>query len=300
MRILCPMSPEINRNFKVIIDNGVDEFYMGYLMRDTPFGNHLSRRGGSRPNFDSLHHALEVIKKIKKYRKKVFITFNQKFYLEEHHDRILKDTKMLLENHIDGVIISDISLMLKMKEKFPGISMIASTVRYSINRGSFNFFNSLGVSKFVLSGALNIDEINEILKNNPEYEFEVFIKNEKCPNIDGLCSLSHEAIKSKHRTPCQGLKCNVKIPTRYNEMACGACSIYDLIRTEGVSLKISGRPKSGEDISKDVVFIRNSMNALESNPKMNRDEFSKITRESFKQIYGYDCGENCYYKRGHK
>ncbi len=300
MRILCPMSPDIYGSLDKIIENGANEFYMGYLMSDMRFGSHLSRRGGSRPNFHSLHDALDAIRKIKQAGKDVFITFNQKFYLEEHHERILKDTEILLKNRIDGVIVSDISLMVKMKEKFPNINMIASTVRYSTNRNSFRFFNSFGVTKFVLSGALSIEEINDILENNPEYGFEVFIKNEKCPNIDGLCSFSHEAIQSSYRTPCQGLKCNAEIPTRFNEMACGACSIYDLRRSEGVSLKISGRPKSGEDISKDVAFIRHSIDVLKANPNMGQDEFIRITREKFKEIYGYDCEENCYYKGRHR
>ncbi|MFP4118162.1 MAG: peptidase U32 family protein [Candidatus Woesearchaeota archaeon] len=297
MKILCPMSPNIYENFDQIIENGADEFYMGYLMKGARFGHNLSRRTGSRPNFDSLETTIEAIRSIKRKNKKAFITFNQKFYLKEHHEHILKDTERLIEEGIDGVIVSDMNLMMLLKEKFPDMTMISSTVRVVTNSSSIEFFKNLGISKFVLSGALKIDEINDIITKNEDVGFEIFIKNERCPNIDGLCSLSHEAIKTIPKTPCLGLSCDHHIDSskRFNEYACGVCSIYDIRRSEGISLKISGRPKSGEEVSKDVMFVKKSLEFLDSDRMFEREEFILFVKDLFRKIYGTDCKENCYY-----
>ena len=299
MKILCPLSPEIYQKFENLIDNGVDEFYMGYLMDNVSFGKHLSRRSGTKSNFESIETAIEAIRKIKKYNKSVFITFNQKYYLDEHIKKIISDTERLIEENIDAVIVSDINLIIKLRENFQKLKMIASTVRVSTNSNSMKFFEDLGISKFVLSAALRINEINEIIENNKDREFEIFIKNERCPNIDGLCNLSHEVIRSKYITPCLSLKCSPGILDKsqmFNEGACGICSIYDLKNSGNVSLKISGRPRSADNINKDVLFIGNALKTIRENNKISREEYKEKMKKEFIKIYGYDCNENCYYE----
>jgi len=59
------------------------------------------------------------------------------------------------------------------------------------NSETVEFYKIFNPSRIVLNRQLTLREIEHIRKSFPEMEMEVFILNEKCYNIDGLCTLIH-------------------------------------------------------------------------------------------------------------
>ena len=193
MRLNVPINGK--SNISALVDFGADEFYCGYLFNSNLFPKCiLSRHKGKKANFKSLNLLCKMIKEIKILKKRVNVAINEHFFPENCMDNILFDVEKLLNSGVRGFIISDINLLIKIKSKFPESFLIASTGMHITNSKLVKFFKTLGIDRIVLSRHLSLSEIIEIIKLNPNMEFEMFIKNIDCANIDGFCSYVHGQI----------------------------------------------------------------------------------------------------------
>lgn len=123
--------------------------------------------------------------------KKIYITVN----IVAHNDDFngLKEhLQYLQEIEVDGIIVSDIGIMLCAKEYAPQLEIHVSTQANVTNKYTAKFYCDLGVKRLVLARELSINEIKEIREFIPkDVEIETFVHGAMCISYSGRCLLSN-------------------------------------------------------------------------------------------------------------
>jgi putative protease len=101
----------------------------------------------------------------------------------------------------DALIMADPGLMLMIREAWPEMPIHLSVQANTVNHAAVRFWQSVGVSRVILSRELSLDEIAEIRQECPDMELEVFVHGALCVAYSGRCLLSGYF---NHRDPNQG------------------------------------------------------------------------------------------------
>ncbi|MBN2484051.1 MAG: U32 family peptidase [Candidatus Omnitrophica bacterium] len=128
--------------------------------------------------------------------------------------------------------------------------------------------------------------------------FEIFLQSQKhlqgC-KLNYTVSLSPGISDQTHLLQQRRIQQLLRAAHSWRRMnQCGACSLF-MAKTYGIDvIKLDGRYLPLERKVKDVSFIRRCHDALDCTADKN--EFSRICKEEFKNIYGYPCRtQQCYY-----
>jgi len=101
----------------------------------------------------------------------------------------------------DALIMADPGLMLMIRETWPDMPIHLSVQANTVNYAAVRFWQSVGVTRVILSRELSLDDIAEIRQQCPEMELEVFVHGALCVAYSGRCLLSGYF---NHRDPNQG------------------------------------------------------------------------------------------------
>jgi collagenase-like PrtC family protease len=298
IKILAPLNNE--SNVQKLITVGATEFYMGFYDNKHPHLDIIgSRHGGDLANINSISIIKKFLSIIKANNCKSYLTVNSKYYKKEDRKVILTYLTKLADFGLDGVIIADFNLLFEIKHRFKKLRIISSCSFMPVfNSNTIKFLKNIGVNRIILPRGLAIKEIKQLFKDHPEMEFEVFIKNDDCPNVDSLCWYSHSIINNN--APCGGfcgniLQTETKLYNKYkyDKLACGACSIFYFRKFNNCILKIVGRPESFKKIQSDVKFIKQ---ALELTAKTSSyASYNSQVRSLYKDTFTSTCPQRCYY-----
>ena len=113
----------------------------------------------------------------------------------------MEDMGPLIEFGPDALIMADPGLISMVREKWPEMPVHLSVQANTVNYAAVRFWQSLGVSRVILSRELSLDEIEEIRQQCPDMELEVFVHGALCVAYSGRCLLSGYF---NHRDPNQG------------------------------------------------------------------------------------------------
>jgi len=164
---------------KMAIHYGADAVYAG--------GENFSLRERS-GNF-TIPELAEAVKYTHKAGKKIYVAVN--IYAHNRDIEILPPYLKDLHNAgIDGIILSDPGILMMVKEIMPGVDIHMSTQANTTNYKSVQFWQALGVSRFVLARELSLDEIKEI-REKTTAEIEVFVHGAQCMAYSGRCLISN-------------------------------------------------------------------------------------------------------------
>ncbi len=93
---------------------------------------------------------------------------------------------------VDAVIVSDVGVLMLVKEIAPSLEIHISTQASAVSAAACTAWYHLGASRVVLARELTMSEIVEIRKNTPpELELEAFIHGAMCIAYSGRCLLSN-------------------------------------------------------------------------------------------------------------
>lgn len=297
MELLCPLSNKKELNLLLKLD--VSEFYFGLLTKKNIKNNFITnRRSNLESNFNNITDLLYCVNKIYKKGKKSFLTINEHFYTNNQVNDLLNITKKLKNKGLTGIILSDPSLILFFKEKLINIEIIASTGCNINNYNTLNFYNKLGVNRVVFPEYLSSKEMILLSKNFKDLEFETFVFNSGCYNINGLCFFQHnlcydnpQCNSNKKATlfiKNQKIKeFEYKHTDFINYDICDICKIYYLNKTNINILKIVGREGNINDKIKYIIFVKQVLINLNSSKNFNI--FFNKNCISYKQIFNKDC-----------
>ncbi len=113
----------------------------------------------------------------------------------------LADMEPVIAMKPDALIMADPGLIMMVREKWPDMPVHLSVQANTVNYATVKFWQSLGLSRVILSRELSLDEIEEIRQLCPDIELEVFVHGALCIAYSGRCLLSGYF---NHRDPNQG------------------------------------------------------------------------------------------------
>jgi putative protease len=149
-------------------------------------------------------HKLEVleqgIQEAHKAGKQFFVASN----LMPHNTKIktyMADMEPVIAMKPDALIMADPGLIMMVRERWPEVPVHLSVQANTVNYQAVKFWQSVGVSRVILSRELSLDEIEEIRQLCPDMELEVFVHGALCIAYSGRCLLSGYF---NHRDPNQG------------------------------------------------------------------------------------------------
>jgi putative protease len=113
----------------------------------------------------------------------------------------LSDMDPVIAMKPDALIMADPGLIMMVREKWPAMPIHLSVQANTVNHASVKFWQTLGLTRVILSRELSLDEIEEIRQLCPDMELEVFVHGALCIAYSGRCLLSGYF---NHRDPNQG------------------------------------------------------------------------------------------------
>lgn len=141
-------------------------------------------------NFDE-NELKEAVEFAHQLNKKIYVTINIVAHNEDFAglDEYLKYLQSI---QVDGIIVSDIGIMMLAKEVAPKLDLHVSTQANVTNKYTAKFYCDLGAKRLVLARELSIIEIKEIRDYIPrEVEIETFVHGAMCISYSGRCLLSN-------------------------------------------------------------------------------------------------------------
>jgi len=227
---------------------GADEFYCGVKRIYTPSlllninrrcMDDLSNRCNLR-SYDELRTVLEIAHS---FDKKVILTLNEN-YTRHQFNQVLKELEEISKFDIDGLIVTDLNLILELQKNYGNIPIHISMLSTVFNSETVKFYKSLGASRIIFPRSIFINELKTIRKNCPKIELETFIDYFiNCPNVEGFCSSIHN-INPLIPTLCGKeylfkLNAGMEVPTVNS--TCRICNLYDYLKIGIDVVKLTGR-----------------------------------------------------------
>lgn len=169
------------KKLKIGLQYGGDAFYMGF----SPFSMRAKRTGFT---MDGILEGAELIHKA---GKDFYMTMNifprsNKFDAFKKHIEFVRD-----ELKPKGVIVADPGLFTLLGELCPEIERHVSVQANVINAASVKFWKDQGAHRVILPRELMLKDIQQIAKEVPDVELEVFVHGAICMAYSGRCLLSN-------------------------------------------------------------------------------------------------------------
>ncbi len=102
----------------------------------------------------------------------------------------LRDIEPVIEMGPDALIMADPGLIMMVREKWPQMPIHLSVQANTVNAAGVKFWQSIGLSRVILSRELSLEEVEEIRQACPDMEIEVFVHGALCIAYSGRCLLS--------------------------------------------------------------------------------------------------------------
>jgi len=102
----------------------------------------------------------------------------------------LDDIAPVVAMQPDALIMADPGLIMLVRERWPELPVHLSVQANTVNAAGVRFWQSVGLTRVILSRELSLDEIAEIRQACPDMEIEVFVHGALCIAYSGRCLLS--------------------------------------------------------------------------------------------------------------
>jgi len=126
-----------------------------------------------------------------KHGVKLYVTVNVMPHTHEYEE--LRDyIRFLAAIRVDAVIVSDIGVVMTVREVAPNLEIHISTQASAVSAQACIAWHKLGASRIVLARELTLADIREIRANIPDtLELEAFVHGAMCIAYSGRCLLSN-------------------------------------------------------------------------------------------------------------
>ena len=179
---------------------GATELYCGIMRREVQreFTNVFSfnSRQISEANLPEIGELAEVVSEARVRGMKVFVTYNA-LYIEDQFEALKSEIEKVIACKPDGLIVADIALMIYLKERYPDVKIVVSTLGGTFNSRTALMYRALGAARIIFPRHLTVGEIADIATACPELEYEAFIMSDRCYFPNALCKFEHAACRVK-------------------------------------------------------------------------------------------------------
>lgn len=191
MQTLELLSPAKNLESGICaIDHGADAIYIGA----DKFGARAAA-GNSLEDISILCRYAHI------YNAKVYVTVNTIIY-DDEIDNTLELCQKLQDIGVDAILVQDMGIYSLLSSKL-SIPLHASTQTDNRTVEKVKWLSSLGLKRVVLARELSIKEIENIHRQVPDVELEVFVHGALCVSYSGQCYASQYCFnRSANRGEC--------------------------------------------------------------------------------------------------
>ena len=272
------LSPAGNREALVAAVNcGADAIYLGY----TAFGAR-SYAG----NFDD-QQLREAVEYAHERGKKIYVTVNT-LVKQCEVDDLCDVLELLCDCHVDAAIVQDLGVVRIAKERFPQLTLHASTQMTIHNAQGAALMKRMGLSRVVPARECSLAELKKMA--DVGVEIEAFAHGALCVGVSGQCLFSsmiggRSGNRGRCAQPC-------RLPYQLEDGTSGyLLSTRDLMlidripemRDAGVySYKLEGRMKRPEYVGVITRAYREALDAAQAHVPYHP---SKETIKGLKQIF---------------
>jgi putative protease len=102
----------------------------------------------------------------------------------------LDDIRPVVAMGPDALIMADPGLIMLVRERWPDMPIHLSVQANTVNAAGVRFWQSIGLTRVILSRELSLDEVAQIRETCPDMEIEVFVHGALCIAYSGRCLLS--------------------------------------------------------------------------------------------------------------
>jgi collagenase-like PrtC family protease len=314
MKIIAPVCSL--KETEMVFKTGASGVYFGLLTDKwvNKFGEAdvMSRRQGKPAHVNSLDEIREIAYLANSLNCDASLVLNSK-YTQVQIKYIIDILEFWETNGGKSVIISDIDLILFLKQNNSKLKLYLSTLACSFNSQTVGFFHELGVKKVVLPTYLKFKEIKQLIRLVPSVEYEIIVISQRCQYIDGYCGFYHN-VRIPEKLPAsfdyyeqnggyvaystdpeyEGHGCNLKWKTQkgyvknlnnngFDSPLCATCYLGKLYSSGVGSFKIAGRGYPIEYIIKSIEFIKESFLIHKENGDLSKIKFL------YSQAFGKEC-----------
>ena len=131
----------------------------------------------------------EAIKEAHALGKKFYLASN----IAAHNSKVAtyeRDLEQIIAMGPDALIMSDPGLIMLVRERWPHMPVHLSVQANATNWATVKFWQQQGLERVILSRELSLDEIEQIQRQCPDMELEVFVHGALCIAYSGRCLLS--------------------------------------------------------------------------------------------------------------
>ena len=140
----------------------------------------------------------------------------------------IRDLEPIIAMGPDALIMSDPGLIMMVREAFPEVPIHLSVQSNVVNYAAVKFWQSMGLTRIILSRELSLKEVRQIREECPDMELEVFVHGALCIAYSGRCLLSGYM---SHRDSNQGA-CTNSCRWKYNAYEGRETSTGDVVPVE--------------------------------------------------------------------
>lgn len=194
----------------------------------------------------------------------------------------------------DALIIGSFCVLSLTREMKIDIPLHASTFLGIYNPEGAKFAKEMGFSRIILNTSLFIDEISEIVRKEPDVEYELIAYGGICKNDNHRCNLPHgirakRPYSDKESHSQESTYCQLRLvinDSAGNTVKSGRIMCQDLIDVSphlGIFLglgirnfKIAGRERSPEFVRTAIRRLREGIKRAEEEMKFQRDSLAYI------------------------
>jgi putative protease len=193
MKLLAPVSRV--DEVQPLIRSGAEELYCGLVpaawVQSEAVDDWLNRRNPRGANLHSLSEIAQVVAQAHEHDVPVFLTVNSHHYKPDQLPLIIEMAQRVAALGVEALIISDVSLILAIREAGIPIRIHLSSLGTCTNAESAAMFADLGVDRIILPRHLSAREIRVLTAAQVPVEYEVFLLNDGCAYEEGHCLTTH-------------------------------------------------------------------------------------------------------------
>lgn len=330
MKVLAPISQA--EEVEMLVHNGAEEFYAGFIpmewIKAFTSGVWMNRRA-TQASIPAIEEFATLVERAHSYEVPVFMTLNAPYYTHEQIPVLLEIVSEAHRIGVDAFIVSDIGLMMAIKDKQPDAKIHVSSLAAVTNQESVRLYKELGASRIVFPRSLSLGEMEEIMDaGGRDIEYEIFILNDGCVYEESFCFTTHNQVgafcstqnwdftfESTHNRPLTEKEANLleehlqdyesfvwfthSCGSTVSETGiplgpCGLCSLNDIQKLGIDSLKIVGREANSFRKLASVQLVSTIVKSVREG--MSKEAVQERAKRIRKTPEFCEAGYMCYYR----
>ena len=188
---------DLEKYIASLVEWWANEFFTGYNPEywSSKFGFEVSPNGrfSEHEQITDLETLTLIVQEVHKYDLEIFINLNAWYYTDQTFPLIEKMVKEFIELWIDWIICWNISILEYLKEKWYKWKINISTILAVYNSEAIRFFlENYKINKIILSREITLKEIESLVTEFSDTQFEVFWEWDFCRYNNWLCFAEHK------------------------------------------------------------------------------------------------------------